>query len=116
MRRANLAPRHDDPAPWAVLADPPRAARPPRADRLRRMQLIRRRRRDLLEDTALAAVLALFLLIVTAGLGVVAILEIPALILIGGSLVAERIIRRRRAQEAAARRPPAAARRPAARR
>jgi hypothetical protein len=115
MSRANLAPRHDDPAPWAVLADPPSAGRPPRADRRRRRRLIRRRRRDLLEDMGLAVVLALFLLIVTAGLGVVAILEIPALILIGGSLVAERIIRRRRAQDAA-RRPPEAARRPAVRR
>lgn len=61
----------------------------------RRMRLIRRRRLDLLQDSVLALVLAIFVLSVTAGLGVVALLAVPVALILVGSLVVERRRRRR---------------------
>ena len=75
----------------------PEPARAGRDARRRRVQLIRRRRRDLLEDIGLAMVLAIFVLSVTAGLGIVAILEVPAIGLLLGSVIVERRRRQRRA-------------------
>jgi hypothetical protein len=60
------------------------------------MRHIRRRRRDLLEDVAAAIVLAIAVLIVTAGLGVVALLAVPTAGALLASLIAERVIRARR--------------------
>jgi hypothetical protein len=70
---------------------------PARREARRRLQHIRRRRRDLLEDTALGLVLAIVVLIVTAGLGVIALISVPAGLALIGSLFAEREIRKRRA-------------------
>jgi hypothetical protein len=68
-----------------------------RAQRRRRRQHIQRLRRDLLEDFGLGFVLALLALTMTAGLGVIAILELPLLAVVAGSFVVERRRRRRRA-------------------
>jgi hypothetical protein len=69
------------------------AARPERRRRRRRLQQLRR---DLLVDLVAALALTIFVLIVTAGLGVVALLEIPTAGLVIASFVIER--RRRRAR------------------
>jgi hypothetical protein len=58
------------------------------------MRLIRRRRLDLLQDGLLALILAVFVLTVSAGLAVVALLATPAGLALVASLVVER--RRRR--------------------
>ena len=81
---------------------PPRAAAPgaqsaARAERRARERHLRRRRRDLLEDTAVAFVLTIAALIVTAGLGVIALLEVPLGAVVLGSFV---IARRRRRRDA----------------
>lgn len=55
------------------------------------MRLIRRRRLDLLQDAALSLVLAIFVLVESAGLGVVALL----VALTGLGLVASLVIERR---------------------
>ena len=65
-------------------------------ERRRRQRHFARRRRDLLEDCVVAAVLAILIVSVTAGLGVVALMEIPLGAALIGSFVAERVIRRRR--------------------
>jgi hypothetical protein len=72
-----------------------------RSERRRRERHFARRRRDLLEDTGLALIFTLILISVTAGLGVVVLLEIP----LGTALVASVIIPRvrRRRQSARAR-------------
>jgi Flp pilus assembly protein TadB len=75
------------------------ARRPARAranaERRRRQRHFARRRRDLLEDTALALLLTVVLLTVTAGLGVIALLEIPMAIVLIASIVIPRVRRRR---------------------
>lgn len=63
-------------------------------ERRRRTQLIRRRRRDLLADTAIAIALTMFALIVTGGLGVLALIEVPVALGLVATVVLER--RRRR--------------------
>lgn len=56
---------------------PGRARARTRAERRRRQRHFARRRRDLLEDAALALVLTLILISLTAGLGVIALIEGP---------------------------------------
>ncbi len=91
------------PAPRRPAGRRPAQSRPaqsrPAADRTRRrrVQHVRRLRRDLLEDVGLGLVLTLVALILSAGLGMLAILELPVLAAVAGSFVAERVIRRRRA-------------------
>ena len=60
------------------------------------MALIRRRRRDLLEDAVVAFVLMIFALILTPGLGVLAIVEVPLALALILTVLAERRIRGRR--------------------
>jgi hypothetical protein len=67
-----------------------------RLERRWRERHLRRRRRDLLADVAIAIVLMIVILIWTAGLGVIALIEIPVGGLIIGSFVFERRMRRRR--------------------
>jgi hypothetical protein len=84
-----------------------RAAATPRsrtAERRRRERHFRRRRRDLVEDLGLGLLLAIVIISVTAGLGVVAMLEIPLGAAVIGSIVAERVRRRRRPRPARRRR------------
>jgi Flp pilus assembly protein TadB len=74
-----------------------------RAQRRRRQRHFARRRRDLLEDMGFALILTVLLAIFTAGLGVIALLEIP----LGAALVASVLVprvRRRRAAQAPGRR------------
>jgi hypothetical protein len=76
------------------------SARPqahPRAsiERRRRQRHFARRRRDLLEDSALAFLVTIVLLTVTSGLGVIALLEIPMAIVLIASIVIPRVRRRR---------------------
>lgn len=67
------------------------------AERRRRQRHFRRRRRDLLEDVALALLLTIVLISVTAGLGVLLLLEAPLAAAVIGSFVLERRLRRARA-------------------
>jgi hypothetical protein len=85
--------RSAKPAPRA----PETQARRPRrsAERRRRERHLRLLRRDLLIDFVCANVVTIVLLSVTAGLGVIALLEIPLGVIIIGSFIVER--RRRRA-------------------
>ena len=84
--------RRADPAPWSPPPPPRRAPTDP--ERRRRARHYRLRRRDLLEDLAGGALLAIALLAVTSGLGVLALLEVPLV----GILVTVAIITRRRAR------------------
>lgn len=84
----------------AALDDPERLTATRREAR-RRLRLIRRRRLDLLQDCALALIVALFVLIESAGLGVVAILAIPTALILVASLIVERRLRRRPASDSA---------------
>jgi hypothetical protein len=74
-----------------------------RTERHRRAQHFRRRRRDLLEDLAMAVVLAAIVIIATAGLGVVAIIDIGVAVGLVGTLLAEREFRKRRGRRQAPR-------------
>jgi hypothetical protein len=58
----------------------------------------RRRRRDLLEDGVAGLVVMIFAIVLTPGLGMLALLEIPVALAVIGSVVAERRIRKRRAE------------------
>jgi hypothetical protein len=64
-------------------------------ERRRRIRHFRRRRRDLIVDAALAIVLMVLALILTPGLGVLAIIEIPVALALIGTVLAERRIRKR---------------------
>lgn len=66
------------------------------AERRRRQSHFARRRRDLIEDAGVALVVAIVLISVTAGLGVLALLMILLAGLIAGSVLAPRIAARRR--------------------
>jgi hypothetical protein len=66
------------------------------AERRRRQRHFARRRRDLLEDAGIALLLTLTLLVLTAGLGVVALLELPMAGILAASVVIPRIRRHRR--------------------
>jgi hypothetical protein len=71
-------------------------SRAARLERLRRERHLRRLRRDLLMDFALGSLLTILIISVTAGLGVVALLEIPVAGAVIGSFAVERAARRRR--------------------
>ncbi|HWF51500.1 MAG TPA: hypothetical protein VG294_12745 [Solirubrobacteraceae bacterium] len=88
------------PQVWAEEAE--RAAR---LERRRRVMHFRRRRRDLLEDCVAGLVLMIFAIVLTPGLGMLALLEIPVGLAVIGSVVAERRIRKRRAEGGAKARP-----------
>src|SRR5262249_14630748 len=66
-----------------------------RAERRRRQRHFRLRRRDLVLDTAMALGLTVVLISVTAGLGVLALLELPVSGVLVGSLIVERVWRLR---------------------
>ena len=99
--RPNRVDRSDH--PHASADRPPVAVvgRRSSAERRRRERHLRRRRRDLLADTAFALVLTIMLISVTAGLGVLALLEVPIAGLVAISLVAERGLHRRAAASVA---------------
>jgi predicted anti-sigma-YlaC factor YlaD len=65
------------------------------AERRRRQRHFARRRRDLLEDTALALLVTVVLLTVTAGLGVIALLEIPMAVTLLATILIPRVRRHR---------------------
>jgi hypothetical protein len=65
------------------------------AGRRRRERHRRRLRRDLLEDFGLALLVSVTALIMTAGLGVIALLEVPLLGAVIASFWLERRVRRR---------------------
>jgi hypothetical protein len=75
---------------------PPPARRRVSPERRRRERHYRLRRRDLLVDAGLAFALTIALISITAGLGVLALLELPIAAGLIASLVAERAARRRR--------------------
>ena len=80
---------------------PPRRAQPaPRAGRKassgRRARLVHRRRTDLRQDVALAVILAIVTVSITAGLAVIVLLSFPVLGVLVGSLVIEHRRRRHR--------------------
>lgn len=84
-----------------------------RLERRRRVLHMRRRRRDLLEDLGAGLVLMVFALIVTPGLGMLAIIEFPVALVLIATVVMDRRRRRRRRELTAGpavrrpRRPPA---------
>ncbi len=63
-------------------------------ERRRRQRLLARRRRDLLEDAVAAIVLTIVAITLTAGLGVIALIEVPVVLALVVSYVRDR--RRRR--------------------
>ncbi|MDQ6607083.1 MAG: hypothetical protein M3Z06_11125 [Actinomycetota bacterium] len=89
-------------SPADTSAPPRRARRAPadQVERRRRERHRRRLRRDLLEDFGLALLLTLTALILTAGLGVIALLEVPLLGLVIASFGLERRLRVRRTRPA----------------
>ena len=78
----------------AVRARPRASATPRRVsgERARRLAHLRALRRDLLIDFVAAFVVMVVILVVSAGLGVVALLEVP----LGGAVVASFVIEYRR--------------------
>jgi hypothetical protein len=74
----------------------PEPQRPSRAalQRRRQQRLLARRRRDLLEDVVAAIVLTVVAITLTAGLGVIALIEVPVVLALVISYVLDR--RRRR--------------------
>jgi hypothetical protein len=76
-------------------AEPARRQTRASAERRRRQRHFARRRRDLLEDTALALLVTVVLLTVTAGLGVIALLEIPMAITLFATILIPRVRRHR---------------------
>ena len=74
----------------------PKPEEPSRAalERRRRQRLLARRRRDLLEDCVAAIVLTIVAITLTAGLGVIALMEVPVVLALVVSYVRDR--RRRR--------------------
>jgi hypothetical protein len=93
--RANSAAEHRPARPEPGLA-PVRKA-PRSTERRRREQHFRRRRRDLLADAVLALLLAIVLMSLTAGLGILLLMVLP----VGAGLVAYRVIQRRLARRVA---------------
>jgi hypothetical protein len=91
----SASPAHRAPTPDKAHAPSDRPARRRRAEQRRRERHFRRRRRDLLEDTTVALLAAIVLLTVTAGLGVLALLEVPLAAILIGSMIVERRLRRR---------------------
>ena len=95
------APMPTRPAPRPVHAPaaPPREERrsSARMEQRRRRRHLQQLRRDFAADVIAAFVLTIFLLVMTAGLGVVALLELLAATGLIASVVIERRRRRRRA-------------------
>lgn len=83
--------RRDQPAVSLRRLGPAQASRRPSPERRRRERHFRRRRRDLIEDAAIAFALSIVLISVTAGLGVLALVELPIAGLVAASLIAERM-------------------------
>jgi Flp pilus assembly protein TadB len=86
-------------SPARRLPDPPPAPEPeqssrPALQRRRQQRLLARRRRDLLEDVVAAIVLTIVAITLTAGLGVIALIEVPVVLALVISYVRDR--RRRR--------------------
>ncbi len=103
------SPRPARPPGLARTPRPARSARPvpapdrAAADRRRRARHYQLRRRDLVEDLAAGLLLAIMLFVVTAGLGIVALLEFPLVaMLLAPSVIARR---RRGRSRARAKRP-----------
>jgi Flp pilus assembly protein TadB len=93
------------PAQPASRADPQRSSEsgaqtrrpsPATLERRKRERHLRRRRRDLLEDFALALLLMTVVLMFTAGLGVIALLDIVLIAVLTGSYLLRRWMRSRR--------------------
>ena len=72
---------------------PPRRSASPSVERRRRARHYRLRRRDLVEDLGAGLLGAILLLVLTAGLGMLALLDLA---LVGGLVVSGVIARRRR--------------------
>jgi hypothetical protein len=88
-------------APPDLSGASPAAPRPRvSSERRRRERHFRRRRRDLLEDAVLGLVLAVVLISVTAGLGVLALLVFAIAAVLGAGVVVRRV-RRVRARKLA---------------
>ncbi len=86
--------RASSPRPPGRASSPrPRSRRS--TEQRRRERHFARRRRDLLEDVGLALLLTLTLVSLTAGLGVIALLEIPMAGILLASVVVPRVRRRR---------------------
>ncbi len=66
------------------------AARAARTERQRRAQQLRLRRRDLLVDVGIGFLLMIVALILTSGLGVIALIAIPVTVGLIASVVVER--------------------------
>ena len=92
--------------PEAAVVRPPRAPGRARSEHRRRERHFRRRRRDLLEDALLGLVLAIVLISLTAGLGVLALIVLPVGLALIAAPVMVRLWRWRKA-----RRPPRVAQR-----
>lgn len=94
-----------------IARQPPHSTREPSRqgalERGRRRRHFARRRRDLLEDAVAAFVLTILTITITAGLGVIALFEVPAALLLSVSYVLDRRARRghRGSVEALASRP-----------
>jgi hypothetical protein len=88
--------RRPDPQRSSASRDRPRRASPAALERRRRERHLRRRRRDLLEDLAAALVLTTVALVFTAGLGVIALLDIALAGVLTCCFVLERWLRFRR--------------------
>jgi hypothetical protein len=89
------APRYAPPQPGHRPSSSP-AARAARTERRRRQRHIRQLRRDMLVDVSLAILLTVAAISVTAGLGVIAIIELPVACAVIGSFLVERVVRNRR--------------------
>ena len=76
--------------------EPARSREAMRAERRRRERHFRLRRRDLLLDAAMALGLTVILISVTAGLGVLALLELPIALGVAASVIVERVRQGRR--------------------
>ncbi len=93
--------RADRPAPRRSqrASVSPRTERAAKLELRRRERHFRRRRRDLLEDAGFALVVTITLLTVTAGLGILALIEVPIAAALVTSVLAERAIKRRRGRD-----------------
>ena len=80
---------HNQP-PITKQQEPSRAA----LERRRQQRLLARRRRDLLEDGVAAIVLTIVAIALTAGLGVIALIEVPVVLALVISYVRDRSRRR----------------------
>src|SRR5436190_14776377 len=94
-RASSRALPSDRPRPSSVPASRGPMDRSAREVRRQRQRHLRRRRRDLLEDVCLAIVLTIGLIVATAGLGVVVIIDFSIAAAMIASVVLERRMRNR---------------------